>query len=202
MAFFFKDFSKIDYAFTNTPEEKKQVTNILTSFLLKKISIYRSMLFQKYTIKDDDTVEGLSDKLYESPMHYWTILVVNNIIDPFSEWAKDSYLLEKFTAKKYAEGKKLIKKDGTVTVVPHSVGTDGIHHFININTGRACDDVEDEYYRGLYAVNPKSIGKNIIPVTNLQYEQDKDLENRSIFIVAKSYLLDLEEDFKRMLKRR
>lgn len=201
MAFFFKKFEKMGYAFINAPSQRKQVTNILTAFFLRKVSAYKAFLFQKYNVRDDDSIESLSDKLYGTPSHYWTFLVINDIIDPFSEWPKDSYLLEKFVARKYRNGKILQKADGTTTIVPFSSGVGGIHHFININTGRICDDVEDEFYRERYAYDPKSIGKNIIPITNLVYESDLDIERRSINTVSKSYILDFEEDFGKMLSR-
>lgn len=201
MAFFFKKFDKIGYAFINDPHQKKQVTNILTAFFLRKVSAYKSLIFQKYSVRDDDSVESLSAKIYDNPMHYWTFLVINDIIDPFSEWAKDSYLLEKFVAKKYQAGKQIKKKDGTTVTVPFSSGTGGIHHFININTGRRCDDVEDEFYREKYANDPKSIGKNIIPVTNMAYEQELDIERREISMVATKFILDFEEDFSKMLSK-
>lgn len=70
---------------------------------------------------------------------------------------------------------------------------------MNINTGRRCDDVEDELYREKYINDPKSIGKNIIPVTNTAYEQELDLERREINIVASNFILDFEEDFNKML---
>lgn len=159
MAFFFKKFDKIGYAFINDHDKKKQVTNILTAFFIRKVSAFKSLLFQKYSVRDDDSIESLSDKLYGSPVHYWTFLVINDIIDPFSEWAKESYLLEKFAERKYREGKKIRKADGTIYTVPFSSGTGGIHHFLNINTGRVCDDVEDEIYRDKYAHDPKSIRK-------------------------------------------
>ncbi len=201
MAFFFKKFNKISYSFISDPGQKKQVTNILTAFFLRKVSAYKSFLFQKYSVRDDDTIESLSDKLYDNPSHYWSLLVVNDIIDPFSEWAKDSYLLEKFAAKKYQAGKRVKMKDGTITTVPFSAGTGGIHHFININTGRMCDDVEDEYYRERYAYDHKSIGKNIIPVTNLAHEGEIDQARREISIVAKNFIIDFEEDFSKMLTK-
>lgn len=202
MAYFFKKFEKIDYAFISDPSNRKQVTNILTSFFLRKVKSFKSVIFQKYTVRDDDSIESLSDKLYSSPLHYWTLLIINDIIDPFSEWAKDSYLLEKFVAKKYAEGRKVFKSDGSIDTVPFSSGLGGIHHFMNINTGRVCDDVEDEFYREKYAANPASIGKNIIPVTNIQFESDLDLERRSICIVSKNHLIEFEENFNQMLSGR
>lgn len=122
MAFFFKKFDKIGYGFINEPNQKKQVTNILTAFFLRKVSSYKSLIFQKYGIRDDDSIESLSDKLYNNPMHYWTFLVINDIIDPFSEWAKDSSIMEKFVAKKYQVGKQNRKKDGTIVTVPFSSG--------------------------------------------------------------------------------
>ena len=199
MAFFFKKFEKTSYSFISDPYQKKQVTNILTAFFLKKISSYKSVLFQKYSLKDDDTLESLSNKLYDSPLHYWTFLIINDIIDPFSEWVMDSYLIEKFTAKKYEKGIISKLKDGTDFVLPLSIGTYGIHHFYNINTERRCDDVEDEYYRDKYSLNPKSIGKNILPVTNLEYEGQLDLERRSILILSNAHLIEFEEDFNKML---
>jgi|PlaIllAssembly_1097288.scaffolds.fasta_scaffold00001_16 hypothetical protein len=201
MAFFFKKFDKISYSFISDPSQKKQVTNILTAFFLRKVSAYKSFLFQKYSVRDDDSIESLADKIYGNPAHYWTFLVVNDIIDPFSEWAKDSYLLEKFVAKKYQVGRQFKKVDGTTATVPFSSGVGGIHHFININTGRVCDDVEDEYYREKYANDPKTIGKNIIPVTNLNHESDLDIERREISIVSKNFILDFEEDFSKMLSK-
>ena len=200
MAFFFKKFNKIDYGFIGDPSNKKQVQNILTAFFLRKVSSFKYNLFQRYTIRDDDSIESLSSKLYETPMYYWTILVANDIIDPYSEWAKDSFLIEKFTAKKYAEGVKVQKKDGTVYTIPFSVGTGGIHHFFNNHTGRRCDDVEDEFYRTVYARNPKAIGNNIIPVTNLEYERDIDLQNRQISIPAKERVANFQEEFNNMLQ--
>lgn len=201
MGFFFKKFDKMSYSFINDPNQKKQVVNILTAFFLMKVSAYKSFFFQKYTLRDDDSIESLSDKIYNDPSHYWTFLVVNDIIDPFSEWVKDSYLLEKFVAKKYRLGKQLKMANGTTTTVPFSSGIGGIHHFININTGRICDDVEDAFYREKYANDPKTIGKNIIPVTNIKHESDLDLERREILMVSRNSIIDFEEDFNKMLSR-
>jgi hypothetical protein len=201
MAFFFKKFDKTDYSFVNDSFQKKQITNILTAFFLKKVSAYKLFIFQKYNVRDDDSIESLSDKLYGNPLYYWTFLIVNDIIDPFSEWAKDSYLLEKFVDKKYKLGKQVKMANGTTTTIPFSSGVGGIHHFLNLNTNRICDDVEDAFYREKYANDPKSIGKNIVPVTNLNYENDLDKEKRNINIVSKNYIIDFEEDFNNMLSK-
>lgn len=111
MAFFFKKFPKTDYAFVSEPKNKKTITNILTAFFLRKISFVQNLIYSSYTIKDDDTPESLSKKFYNNPQYYWTPLVINNIIDPYSEWAMPPDILERFTAKKYKDGKNLKKVD-------------------------------------------------------------------------------------------
>lgn len=202
MAFFFKKFPKTEYSFINNPQAKKTVTNILTAFFLRKMGFNRILMYDYYSVKDNDTPESLSEYFYKSALHYWTLLIINDIIDPYTEWAMPSDILEKFTAKKYKDGRKLKKVDGTLYQIPFSDGLTGIHHFINIQTGRQCDDYEDEYYRSLYAIDPVKLGNNIIPVSNLSYESDINLERRQIFLINRMQITSFEEDFRKMLSGR
>lgn len=202
MAFFFKKFPKTDYSFINDPKNKKQITNILTAFFLRKLSYNQNLIFESYIVKDKDTIESISHDIYNSSLHYWTILVVNNIIDPYSEWTMTSDVLEKFVIKKYKDGRKLKRVDGTFYQIPFSEGLEGIHHFVNIKTDRICDEFEDAYYRELYAINPMQIGSNILPVTNVAYESELNLASRQIFLVNPSQITSFEEDFSKMLSGR
>lgn len=199
MFFFFK-FPKMSYGFVSKPNEKKIVTNILTAFFLRKINTLKSMIFNQYTIRDDDSVESLSHKFYKDPMYYWSILLVNDIIDPYTEWAMPTDVLEVFVAKKYLNGVQQQLTDGTMYTVPHSSGVGGIHHFFNVQTGRVCDDLEDEYYRGLWERNPQKVGNNILPVTNFEYEREVNLERRKIILVIPSQIISFQEDFNKMLR--
>lgn len=202
MAFFFKKFPKTNYAFINDPKSKKITTNILTAFFLRKMGVNRVFMYETYTVKDNDTPETLSNNIYKSPLHYWTILIINDIIDPFTEWAMPADILEKFTAKKYKDGRRLEKVDGTFYQIPFSDGAGGIHHFINVQTGRQCDEYEDAYYRELYAENPAYLGNNILPVSNLSYEGDINLKKRQVFLVNRMHVTSFEEDFRKMLSGR
>lgn len=199
MSFFFKSFPKTEYSFINDPRNKKIITNILTAFFLRKIGFNRILMYEAYSVKDSDTVESLSEQFYKSPLHYWTILVINDIIDPYSEWAMPSDTLEHFVAKKYKDGKKLKRVDGTEYQIPFSDGIDGIHHFLNIQTGRQCDEFEDAYYRDLYGMSPSYIGNNILPVSNLEYESSVNLEKRQVHLINRSQIASFEEDFRKML---
>lgn len=200
--FFFKKFPKFQYHFSNDEKLKnqKEVTNILSAFFLRKISSYHNVFFDHYNVRDDDSIESLSDKIYNTPMYYWTILLINDIVDPFTEWKMNHEVLERFTKKKYKDGIQFKKKDGTVFTLPFSEGLHGIHHFINVQTNIIIDDHDDLLYRQLYIDSNGKIGQNIFPVTNFQYEQDENMKKRKIMLVSPRYILSFEEDFKNMLK--
>lgn len=111
--FFFKYFDSIDYSFINSLNESKKVVNILTSFLIRKMTYSKNVIFQNYVLEDHDSIESLSRKLYKNTLHYWTILVINEIINPFYEWFMSQSCLESFTEKKYKNGinEKLIDRN-------------------------------------------------------------------------------------------
>lgn len=197
---FFKKFPKIDYALISDPKTEKKVTNILTSFFLRKMTYRKSLFFQQYFLKDEDIPESLSYDVYHNVLHYWTILVINKIVDPYSEWVLPTNVLEKFVEKKYKNGIKLKLKDGSTFTKSHSAGSGGIHHFFNIQTGRLCDDVDDEIYREIWSENPRAIGENIIPVTNLIFEKDENFKKRKITLISPNQMNRFEEDFSKMLE--
>lgn len=197
MSFFFKDFAETDY-------NGKNVCNILTAFFLKRLNYNKKVLYQQYSIEDKDIPEYLSKKFYGSEKFYWSFLIINDIIDPYCEWVIDYETLERFVVKKYKDGiVKRVKNetnDIVNVVVPHSIGLYGIHHFYNILTDRICDEVDDEYYRYIYGLDPKLIGERIIPVTNFEYERDLNEKNRQISIVDPRQIVKLEDDFRKMLR--
>lgn len=200
MSTFFKNFRETDYSFINDSSfTKKKVINILTSFLLRQVSNNKSTTFQKYSLKDGDTYEQLSIDLYDTPYFYWIFLILNNVVNPFTEWCYTFEIVEKFTEKKYAAGRRLKKTDGTWMTIPLTTGLNGIHHFYNTQTDSICDEVDDEYYRTLYQSDPSSIGAHITPVSNLSYEQAQDLERRDINILLKSHTAKFEDNFNKML---
>lgn len=196
---FFKKFSKISYSFIDEPDNPQQVTNILSAFYLKKMLFNKSLIFQKYTAKDEDIPEFVSDKLYSTAEYYWVFLIINDIINPYTEWCMRSDILDAFVEQKYKNGIQFKKTDGTIKTLLRSDGANGIHHFYNLIDNRMCDDVEDEYYREKWNRDPTSIGSNIIPITNHQYEYDVNFEKRKLTILNPGNIERFIEDFNNML---
>ena len=48
-----------------------------------------------YYVKDGETPESISYDFYDTVEFYWTILLVNEIIDPYHDWA---LILGEFTS--------------------------------------------------------------------------------------------------------
>jgi hypothetical protein len=174
---FFRYFPKINY---NTDGLPRNVVNISTAFLLKRIKIDNTFVYQRYILHDGELPESVSDKLYKTPKYYWTILLVNNIIDPMTEWYMDSSTLEKFVEAKYPDGLY------------------GIHHFYDTRIDRICDDVDDAYFRTLIG-NP-SFPSEVVPVTNYQYEVELNEKRREIIVINPRAISRFADEFQRILE--
>lgn len=171
----FRYFKKIYY---NDNGIKREVSNIVNAFVLRRVEIEYASMFQKYRIEGRETPESISDKMYGTVDFYWTIMLVNNIIDPYTDWATDFYEIEQLCEKKYPSG------------------IEGIHHFFNVNKNRMCDDYDDYVYRIQYTQNPESLPEYIRPVTNFEYEQDRNGMKRDITIIHPRAIRKFVEDFK------
>jgi hypothetical protein len=198
---FFQKFQKIPYAFIDDPKDSKFVTNILSAFHLKRMKSNKSLIFQSYTLKDTDTPEKLALDLFQNYQYYWTTLVLNGIIDPFYEWVMDNETLVDFTTKKYVDGIPIKLANGTTEPLLLSEGLNGIHHFINVDLDNLqVDEYDDRFYRELYDADPTSIGDNIVPVTNLTYEQEINLSSRIQSIVNPRLISTFVESYNKMIQ--
>jgi hypothetical protein len=174
---FFNKFPRINYTLDG---ESRRVVNIATAFALKRTKIDDSYLFQRYIVQDGELPESVSEKIYKTPNYYWTILLVNNIINPMTEWLMDSSTLESFVEAKYADGIK------------------GIHHFYDTVNDRICDDVDDKTLRTL--IGTSQFPSEIIPVTNYQYEIDMNETRREIIVINPKAISRFADDYQRMLE--
>lgn len=174
---FFKYFPRINYSVDGLP---RNVVNISTSFLLKRMRLDDSLLFQRYIVQDGETPESVSEKIYKTPKYYWTILLANNIMDPMTKWLMESSMIEGFVNAKYPDN---------IT---------GIHHFYDTAAERICDDVDDAHLRTL--VGTPDFPSEIMPVTNYQHELNLNEERREIVVVNPRAISRFADDYQRMLE--
>ena len=180
-----------------------KMKNILPALMLTKNKYIRDTYIQVADIRQGEKPEHLAKRLYGDPHLYWIFFLLNDIVDPLTQWYMDSESLDDFVEEKY-------KDKG---------GRDGIHHFYDtgkrmvkgddgkeelkvVKEGRIVDDVDSE--RLLELVGTKDFPIEIMIVTNFEYESDLNDERRRVMVFSKesiNILVNHVDDFFNELNR-
>lgn len=162
---FFKKFGTIEYKLDGY---SKEAMNIITAAVLKRLNVDKTFVYQEYVVPAGATPESLADDLYKDPNKYWTILLVNGIVNPFLDWPVNDQVLEELIIKKYGTAEHIV-------------------HFIDMTTKFQLDDVADANMREQMS-NGQPIPVNIRPVSALEYETDLNRRRGQILIIAPKYI--------------
>lgn len=172
----FKEFGKIYY---EQEGFNKEVQNILKSYHVKRIQIDDSFLYQYYIVQDGERAETISERLYNNTRFYWIILLINNIINPYTDWPMDQLELEEYTKVKYKN--------------PFA-----IKHFIDLRNNRIADDIDDRNYRNL---GPGSYPAYITPITFYEYERLENVKKKEIVVVNPKYIFEFLDYIEKIIKK-
>jgi hypothetical protein len=85
-------------------------------------------MYFKYDIKENETPEILSSKIYGTPFNHWLILILNNIVDIENQWPLDGKQFERYLNSKYKE--KDLTKTGSVWAQQNT------HSYYKVRTAR------------------------------------------------------------------
>lgn len=130
------------------------------------------------------TPEQLSDDIYGDPKYFWTILLINNIINPFIDWYMIEDHLYDYAVRLYGEDHIL-----------------DIKYFENTDTKEII--VGDEANKFLEMMeNDIPLPEYIMYVTNLDYEKIKNENKKIVNVIPASSINRFVEDVKSMLKGR
>ena len=150
-----------------------ELANITTNVILQASNIDRMVMFNRYTLNDTETPESVSETIYGTAEYWWVIVLINNIVNPFTDWVMDSDTLLKYASDKYTD--------------PYSV-----KHYYNSQTNRIEDDYNTLTWR---ATNNEDLPEYIIPITHIQYEQDLNIKRQFIIVVSPMYISKFVETY-------
>lgn len=161
-----------------------QVKNIFRRGKIREDIFQNLSFFEKYTIVGNDRPDNVAHKIYGESTLDWVILLANNILDIGSEWpmtqeAFDSYLLEK-----YGSYENLYS---------------GIHHYetteyrnsqnvILVPAGLRVDNNFSVNHFDYGANQVINSGNLSVPVSNYEYETQKENQKRNIYVLKSRYL--------------
>ena len=149
------------------------VPDIFRRIHLDKYFQNRLNLLQYY-IGDGETPEIVADKFYGSSKYHWLVIICNNIVDVKREWPLTQRTLSAYVKDKYGEDNS----------------TD-VHHYVMSEDKEVIVD----WYATLVA------NGSYLAVTNLDYEADLNDKKRQIFLLNKSFLRDITQQYLRLVKQ-
>ncbi|MFA6198977.1 MAG: baseplate wedge protein 53 [Bacteroidales bacterium] len=129
---------------------------------------------QNYFIQDYKKPEQISLDLYDSPDYHWTILLVNNIINPYLDWPVSNETLIKNIKNKYLD-------------------IYGVHHYLTLD-GYIVDDLTTNDYNTNYTPIPS----DVVIVSNFDYEMEINNIKRDIIVIKPKFVKNFINKYERM----
>ena len=137
-------------------------------------------LFTEDNVRDGERPEDIATRLYRNPFYNWTILVINDITDVYSQWPKSVIQLQNFINDKYDN--PMGTKHHVTTEVKDSNGN------IIVPAGKVvASNYQISYYNGSTTVTATPVAS----VTNATYETELNSKKQNIQVVKP----ELIEDF-------
>lgn len=147
----------------------QNAVNLVTSVQPGDINISNFYIFQKYAVASGETPESVSHKLYGVVDHFWTILVINNIVNPYLDWPLSDQQVELYATKLYGASNLYDAHHYYWT------GTDGTH-----KAGLWLDEVDAAAAAAGTLVGS---GNYWMAVTNLAYEIETNGAKKGIMVI-------------------
>ena len=137
-------------------------------------------LFTEENVRDGERPEDVSTRLYRNPFYNWTILVINDITDVYSQWPKSVQQLQEFINSKYEQP----------TATKHHVTTElkDANNNIIVPAGKIVpSNFQIAYYNGSTTITATPVTQ----ISNASYETELNSKKQNIQVVKP----ELIEDF-------
>jgi len=146
----------------------------------------------RHTIQTGETPEIISNEKYGSTDWYWTILLLNNIIDMNNDWPVSEYELDNAIEQKYGHEQNNVRFWETKSVYEgdNLVLKSGI--ILEYNEGR--ESQQNPNYYPSFSFNGKSGIEVIEKVTNREYEYRQNEKKKNIYLIKPEYLTTMQEE--------
>jgi len=167
-----------------------------------------------YTITPGETVEQVSYKEFGDSKWYWTILLLNNILDVNKEWPLASNELELYINEKYGDAIDTPRHWETKKVTDNTLGVvleQGVivEYYEGTTAQQASNYVPTwnfEYFTqsggspNTQVVNTVPASSGLYKVTNREWEYEENERKREIIIPRQQYLGLLEDELESLLR--
>ena len=137
-------------------------------------------IFDTYDVRNGEKPEDIAYKWFGDAQLHWVILMTNDVTDRYYQWPMNDAQFEEFIADKYSN-------------------PDAVHHYeVTKDSGRTTGQGPNDYS---HLVEVNSDTDNAISISNRQYEERVQDNNRSIRLLNQRFLSDFLEEFDKLIKQ-
>ena len=147
-------------------------------------------LFDEYIVKNGERPEDISTHLYKNPFYNWTILIINDITDYYSQWPRSVRQLQEFVNNKYSQPM------GTKYYVTTEV-TDDDGNIICPAGKIVPQTFQVAYYNGSTTVTANPT----VSVSNYQYEEQLNAKKEKIQVVRPTVIEEFVNVYYQLLTK-
>ena len=197
---YFRQLSNFQYI-SQDPEDQglmdayTTVKNLFRRVKIREDIFSNLMYFTNYKIVGDERPDQVAKKIYDDVDLDWVVLVANNILNireewPFPQKIFDEYLLEKYGtydnvyAVKHYKSREVRDSVGTL-ILPKDLIVDENYSVTFFDIGLGTEVTKTNLTD---------------PVTNFQYENEKEDAKRNIYLLKPEYLSIILDDLKSLMQ--
>jgi len=161
----------------------------------------------KYILKEGETPESISHSRYGSTQWYWTILLLNNIIDVNADWPRTSLQLDTNIEEKYGTTAKNpkywetleIRNSGGTIIQEGGIVVEMYQGLSSQNASNYFPNFNLSYIEGTTTITLPA-NKVLQKITNRDYEYSNNEKKKEIYLIKNRYLPMLEKEVKELFK--
>ena len=197
---YFRQLSNFEYISQDPEDQGLMDAYITVKNLFRRVKIREDifsnlMYFTNYKIIGDERPDQVAEKVYDDVDLDWIVLVANNILNireewPFPQKIFDEYLLEKYGtydnvyAVKHYKSREVRDSIGTL-ILPKDLIVDENYSVTFFDIGLGTEVTKTNLTD---------------PVTNFQYENEKEDAKRNIYLLKPEYLSIILDDLKSLMQ--
>ena len=175
---YFSRFPKMIYDMKND-NNYKLLPDILRRVKQRNAIKSGQFVFDTYDVKNGETPETIAYKWFGDAELHWVILMINNVTDRYYQWPMTQPQFDEFLSDKYSN-------------------PDGIHHYeITRTSGITTSQGPNDYS---HKVECNSDEDGASSISNREYEERIQDNNRSIRLLNQTYLSDFIDEFDKLIK--
>jgi len=197
-----KYFNSLPLVSVTTPDNKTTLyRNLMTRISIIPSILNNPLVYYSYDIQEGDTPEIVADKYYGDSYRYWIVMFSNQMMDPQWDWPLNSENFQKYIIDKYTNmgidpytTVKSYQKTITQTDSLGQVSSDTVE----ISKSDFDNNVDSSYN---LTISGETVNVSITfnTLNYYQYEVNLNESKRTIKLLNKDYVTQIENEFKSLL---